>query len=217
MAFAFPLTLSQFLDTLDKVEATMEIDEAMLVNRTGSGELIASDIGARLWRGRITGRGHAYIDLDGMTARIDLLRQAGASFLVTQTVRSGPQADPEGLILGAATPTVTTVNANSRDITISGLPAGYVLKRGDLLSFTYLASPTRYALHKIVSGATANGSGVATVEVVPPIRPGIVTPAALTLVKPVCKARMVPGSYQPPVVSRRGQALFSFDWQQTLR
>jgi hypothetical protein len=217
MALTFPLDLAGLFDRLARIEATFDLGEAMLANVTGGGEVITSTHGTRLWRGRITGRGQAFIDLDAMTARVDLVRQAGASFLVTPSHRDGPQADPLATILGAATPEVTTVHANSRDVTISGLPAAYVLTEGDLVSFTYLASPTRFALHKIVTGATANGSGVATVELMPPLRPGHSVPFTLRLDRPRCKAVIVPGSYQPPVHDRRGRALFSFDWQQTLR
>lgn len=218
MALTYPLSLAQFMDLLPKVEATLDPGEAMLANRTAGGEIITSQHGARLWGGRLTVRGHAYVDLDSLVARAELLRQPGASFFVTQTVRSGPQADPDGAILGAATPTITTVASNNRDVTISGLPASYPLRRGDLLSFTYLSSPTRYALHRIMSNVNANGSGVAAnVELSPPVRPGYSTPMAVTLVNPVCKALIVPGSYQPPVVTRPGRATFSLDWIQTLR
>jgi hypothetical protein len=217
MALAFPLSLANFFSLIPKVEATFDLDEAMLGNRTGGGEIITSSYGTRLWGGRITGRGHAYIDLDQITARIELLRQAGASFLITQSVRQGPQDDPDGAILGAATPQITTFSVNNRDVTFGGLPVGYTLRRGDLLSFTYLSSPTRYALHRIVTPATANGSGVTSTEIIPPVRPGFATPSNITLVNPVCKAVIVPGSYQAPIVSRQGRATFSFEWRQTLR
>lgn len=217
MALSFPLSLASFLDLFTRIEATMDIGEAVLSATTGGGEAITSNYGERLWAGRITGRGHAYISLDEMTARIGLLRQGGASFLVRNPYRRGPAADPEGTILGAATPQITTFNANNRDITISGLPAGYVLRRGDLISWTYLSGPTRYALHRVVTGSTANGSGVATTEIMPPVRSGYATPQSITLINPVCKAVIVPGSYQPPSVQPDGIATFSFDWQQTLK
>lgn len=217
MAVTFPLDLNGLFNRIAKIEATIDPGEAVLTNITGGGEVITSAIGVRLWRGRITGRGQSFIDLDPMTARIDLVRQAGASFFVSPSHRNGPQSDPNATILGVSTPQITNVNANNRDVTISGLPAAYVLTEGDLLSFSYLSSPVRFAMHKIVTGATANGSGVATVEVMPPLRPGHSAPFNIRLDRPYCKAVIVPGSYQPPVYDRRGRAVFSFDWQQTLR
>ena len=217
MALAYPLGLAAFLDLIPQVSVTMTLDEAVLANQTGGGEILRSAHGTRLWRGRVTGRGHPYLDLDQITARIELLLAAGASFLVTQSSRKGPIDDPEGTILGAAAPAITAFSINNRDVTLGSLPPGYTLRRGDLLSFTYLSSPTRYALHRIVTPATANGSGVTATEVMPPVRPGYATPSPITLVRPVCKAVIVPGSYQPPEISRDRRALFSFDWQQILR
>jgi len=217
MALSFPLGLAAFQDLIPQVSVTMTLGEAMLANQTGGGEVLTSAYGTRLWRGSVVGRGQPYVDLDQITARIELLLSAGASFLVTQSSRRGPIDDPDGTTLGAATPSITTFSVNNRDVTFGGLPAGYTLRRGDLLSFTYLSNPTRYALHRVVTPATANGSGVTSTEVVPPVRPGYATPAAITLVRPVCKAVIVPGSYRPPEVSRDRRATFSFDWQQTLR
>jgi hypothetical protein len=151
-------------------------------------------------------------------ARAELLRQPGASFLVHQSHRAGPQADPEGTALGAASPTITGVAANNRDVTLAGLPAGYVLTEGDLLSFTYLSNPTRYALHRVMETRTAAaGGGIATVEVSPPIRPGSTWPRPLTLLRPFCKAVIVPGSFEAPVMTRSPRATFSFSWRQSLR
>jgi hypothetical protein len=217
MALAFPLGLAAFLDLIPQVSVTMTLGEAVLVNQTGGGEVITSAYGTRLWRGRVTGRGHPYRDLDQITARIELLLGGGASFLVTQSSRRGPIDDPEATLLGAANPQITAVSVNNRDVTLGGLPPGYTLRRGDLLSFTYLSGPTRYGLHRIVTPATASASGVTSTEVMPPVRPGYVTPAAITLLRPVCKAIIVPWSYQPPQISRDQRATFSFDWQQTLR
>ena len=217
MALAYPLGLASFFDLIPQVSVTMVPGDAVLANQTGGGEVITSAYGTRLWRGRMTGRGHPYIDLDQITARIELLLGGGASFLITQSSRKGPIDDPDGVTLGAATPQVTLFSVNNRDVTLGGLPPGYTLRRGDLLSFTYLSGPTRYALHRIVTPATANGSGVISTEVMPPVRPGYATPSPVTLVRPVCKAVIVPGSYQPPQISRDQRAFFSFDWQQTLR
>ncbi|MFN9368626.1 MAG: hypothetical protein ACK6CT_07630, partial [Planctomycetia bacterium] len=97
-------------------------------------------------------------------------------------------------------------------------PAGYVLRPGDLLSWTYLTGPLRYALHRVVTTGTANGSGnIGNIEITPPVRTGYSLPVNITLVNPRCKAAIVPGSYQPPSVTPGGIVTFSFDWQQTLR
>ena len=75
----------------------------------------------------------------------------------------------------------------------TGLPAGYVLTRGDYLAFT--CSGVR-ALHRIVTNTvSANGAGTTgTFEVTPRIRAGASVGLAVTLVKAACKAVLVPGS-----------------------
>lgn len=218
MALGFPLSLSEFFNPLVTPDVTMDLGEAMSIQTTQGGEIIASDYGARLWYGTVTVWAKTYTTIDSAASRAKLLRQAGASFLITHPSREGPQADPTGAILGGATPTIVSVNANRRDVTINGLPAGYVLTNGDLIEFNYLSSPVRYALHEVVSQVTASGGGAAVVELMPPLRPGYVTPMSIRLIQPRCQAKMIPGSYQPPTHSRLSPlSSFSFDWQQTLR
>ena len=49
--------------------------------------------------------------------------------------------------------------SDNKSLKLGGLPAGYSLRRGDMLHFDYGSSPTRRALHRIVEDATANGPG----------------------------------------------------------
>jgi hypothetical protein len=217
MALAFPLTLAELFDGLAKVETRFSLTDNVENNETQGGEIITASYGPRLWTGSVTVRGNAYTTLDSLLSRVNLIRQSGASFFVGQSVRSGPLADPTGSILGAGTPTITAVNANRRDVTLGGLPSGYVINRGDLLSFTYSSSPTRNALHQVVTGGTASGGGAVTVEVTPNVREGFSTPFNIKLVNPQCKAVYMPGSFNDPPTSRAVQTTFSFSWRQTLR
>ncbi len=218
MALSYPLSLANVFDVLVKIETRFWLDEASSVTETQGGEILQAAYGARLWQGSVTVQADAYANLDQMMARVALLQQAGASFSVTQSGRSGPQADPTGSILGASLPTITAVNANLQDLTISGLPAGYVLTRGDFIGFQYGSSPVRRALHQVITTQTANGSGViSSIQVMPPLRAGYSTPISIDLVRPVCKAVIVPGSFQEPVTNRGIVTTFSFNWRQTLR
>lgn len=127
---------------------------------------------------------------------IDILRQAGRSFLVYDTRRPAPLLDPNGTILGAATPTIHTLSADPRELRITGLPASYVLSPGDYLSFTYGTNPVRYALHRVVATTTAVAGLTPLFEVTPAIRSGAVTGAAITLIKAHCKAVILAGSVE---------------------
>ena len=218
MALSFPLSTAEFANLLRPISSTFSVGEAVENNETAGGEIIAASYGPRLWQGSMQVTTESPDDYEQAVARAELLNQAGASFMFRSLARSGPIADPTGSILGAAVPQITNVNANMRDITISSLPVGYVITRGDYLSFTYLSSPTRYAFHRVVTGGTANGGGVAgSIELTPAIRSGYTTPFNVDLIRPGLKAVMIPNTFRPGTYSRWNVDGFSFSWRQTLR
>lgn len=218
MAYSFPLSRAQFLDILPIREMTFDLPEAVEMSQTGAGEILTADLGTRLWQGEI--------QLDTMTAdeaaealaMLDVLRRPGASFMVHDLSRPFPRFDLSGAVIAGASPKLAAVHANNREVQISGLTAGYQLRRIDGLAFTYGANPVRYAFHRIAAPATANASGVAGYfEVSPNIRPGWVTNVAVSFSRPACKAVLMPGSVQP---GRRRHTIttgVSFRWIQTLR
>lgn len=218
MPFSYPLSLAQFLDLLSVSRVTMTPGEAVVQSATRGGEVLRSDLGTRLWQGRIVVAPGTRAEMDSQVALAEALLEAGASFMVARRSRVGPQADPAGTILGAASVTISAISSDRRDLTLAGLPAAYTLTRGDLLSFTYAASPTRHALHRVLSTRTANGSGVMTqVAVTPLVRTGAAVGNPVTLVRPACKAVVVPGSFTPESEGGDLTEGFSFDWRQTLR
>ena len=193
MALAFPLSNAAFMDLLGIAEITFDAPPQVEANATGGGEIMTADLGPMLWTGSVS--------LGAMTVQesatpellLDVLGPPGRSFYAYDTRRPAPLADPTGAILGAAAPTINSLNANNRDVSLTGLPAGYVLTRGDYLAFTY--SGVR-ALHRIVTNTiSANGAGTtAQFEVTPRLRAGASVGLAVTLVKASCKAVLVPGS-----------------------
>ena len=92
-------------------------------------------------------------------------------------------------------------------ITLSTLPAGFVLLPGDMASF---AIGTAYrALHRVTEGGTANGSGVLTVTVEPFVSLAAATGVTVDLEKPWCKAVLDDGSVSGPwQLSRRSPVKF---------
>lgn len=216
MALSFPLTAAQFMGLSRVQSARFWLPDGVVTEATEGGEVFSANRGPRLWQAEfVLARGHhSKVDFD--EARLSLLAMPGASFLAYDPRRTGPQDDPEGAILGAAAPFISTVGY--RDIGISGLPAGYVLRRGDYIGWTYGSSPTRYALHRAVTTATASGLGViSAIEVVPPVRPGLTVGAAIALHRPVCKMVVEPGSVMAGVGSGMISAGATFRARQTLR
>lgn len=214
---AFPLPLAEFWSSFRFPAFTPALTGDAISNSTEAGDTIVAQRGARLWRWQVTVAPMFSEDLAILSGRIEDLAAGIGSFLATPPFGAYPAADPTGAILGAAAPVIASLPAGGRTLTLSGLPAGYVLRAGDWLSFTR-DTPARYELHRLVTGGTANGSGVTpALQVVPPLRPGVVVGAAVTLKQPVMRATILPGSLRAaPVTPGTSQGL-AFDVQQTLR
>jgi hypothetical protein len=185
--------------------------------RLGDGTVISASLGASLWTGTIRLAQANHPRHAQMEALLALMDQPGASFLCHDPRYVGPASDPTGSVLGSRTVTIHTVASNMRELRITGLPSGYLLSPGDMLGFQYGSSPVRHALHRIVVGGTASGSGLSPLlEVVPNLRPGAVAGLVVSLVRTACKARLLP---EPTYGSGR-QAISrgaGFDFIQTLR
>lgn len=99
---------------------------------------------------------------------------------------------------GAASGWSETINADGdSELTLTGLPAGFVLSTGDYIEFRYTATEDAIAglewraLVRTVESATASGGGTATVIVEPPV-PSSVPPAAVAhLDNPGCTMALV--------------------------
>lgn len=218
MAVSFPIPVAEFIGTFRVHALTMEPGSAVNVAQTGGGELLPSKVGTRLWAGAVTMTSRRHDDSAALEAMISLLEEPGASFYMSDVRRPGPTYDPNGLVLGAATPTIATLASNNRELGIQGLPVSYVLSRGDMIAFDYLSSPIRHALHRVFTGGIADSSGIiSNIEVTPHIRPGAAVGAAITLHKAACKTIIVPGSVTPPQRLLSGSTAISFKFQQTLR
>ena len=218
MALTFPLSISDFMGRLPISEATFEIPESLEVSETDGGDLLTAEIGTRLWRGEITlGKITRDEEADAATL-IDVLRN-GRTFLAFDVRRPWPRADVNGTILGASSVQIAALETSNRELSLSGLPPGYELRRGDYLGFDYGANPTRRALHKVVNlSVTASGGGVTPlIEVVPNIRQGAVVGTPVRLVRAYCTAIIVPGSVSPGASRRTLTEGTKFSWQQTLR
>lgn len=219
MALSFPLQPADFFGGLRVKRVTFDLPEALEMSRTGDGAVLTADLGDRLWSGKITLVPARHADAAAISARLKVLREAGRSFLVYDTVKAYPAADPDGSILGAVVPQVASLPAGNRTLTLQGLPSGYVISDGDYLSFEYASNPVRTALHQVVVGAQADGLGVTPeIEVTPHIRPGATVGTQVTLVRAYCRAVIVPGSVTPPSAEPgRVSSGASFSFVQTLR
>jgi hypothetical protein len=217
MALSYPLTFPQFLGALRVEEVTFRLSHLQEHTRLGDGTVISASLGASLWTGTIRLAPANHARHAQMEALIGLMDQPGATFLCHDPRYVGPASDPSGATLGSRTVTIHSVAGNMRELRLTGLPSGYQLSAGDMLGFQYGTNPARYALHRIVVGGTASSTGLTPfMEVVPALRPGAVAGLTVSLIRPACKARLLP----EPSYGAGRQALSrgaSFDFIQTLR
>jgi hypothetical protein len=183
------------------------LNRALSENTLRDGTVIANQVGTPKWMGAATLSPAYHADLAEVEALLAKLTAPGEYVLAHDPRYSGPKADPGGVTLGAATPTIHTLNADNKRLRVTGLPSGYVLSPGDYIGWTYLSNPTRYALHRLVTGATASGAGLTPLfEVTPHIAPGVTTGAAVTLVRPAAKC-LIRAQYGAgvPLITNGGQ------------
>lgn len=218
MTLTFPLPASTFFGTLPITSFTFDLGEALEMNETGNGEILTADIGQRLWRIDCACPGLQYTEIERVKAKLDVLRYAGRSLIISAMPMKAPQNDPTGAILGLSAPVLNMVAGNNRELRIGGLPAGYVLDCGDVLSFQYGSNPVRYAYHRIIVGGAANGAGLSPLlEVAPFIQPGYSLGAAVKLIKAELKAVYVPGSFNAGSSAQGWTNGVKFSFVQTLR
>lgn len=217
MALNFPLSLSDFIEKLKVQSQSFDLPESMVATgTTGSGDILTADLGTRLWAGEVQLAPMPYDEAEGVSAVISALRQAGRSFFVHNMAKPGPRFDPAGTLLDGFTPKIEAV-ASNRELALKGLPPGYVLSPGDYIGFSYGPEPVRHALHDLVSGGVVSSGGRLTVEVSNFLRPGAMADTNVTLVRPVCKAVLIPGSVTRGVAAGQFITGIAFKWRQTLR
>ena len=217
MALSYPLSYEDFLGALPVEEVTFGLSQAQEHTRLADGSVISASLGAALWTGTMGLAAASHGNHRAVEALLALLDQPGASFLCHDPRYLGPASDPSGTVLGDRTVTVHSVNANMRELRLAGLPSAYGLAPGDMLAFAYGADPVRYALHRIVVGGSASDAGLSpSLEVVPVLRNGAASGLTVSLLRPACKARLLPN----PAYGSGRQALTrgaSFGFIQTLR
>lgn len=215
MSLTFPLSLGDFFSGLKIKIVSFDLSESLVSNETGGGEILRSNVGPRLWEGVVSIVPAKHRDQAAIVAKINTLRQAGREFYIYDPTLAAPRYDPDGAMLGVATPTVSAVSADNRNLSIDGLPVGYEISAGDMVSFTYGG---RNGLHQFVSGGVADVTGATPpMEVSSHIRPIVPVGKAVRFINPICRAVLVPGSVKTGMKSGLHTDGISFSWRQTLR
>jgi hypothetical protein len=200
VTLSFPLAVADLADLLPIAAVAWNEARQDAVSALGSGEWLTHELAPPLHEAEVRTARLPHARAEQLRARLRAL-DGGAHFYLCNPTVLYPQADPGGAILSSANVVIATINANRKALTLSGLPAGYVITMGDYMHVDY-GTPSRRALMQAVEGATANGSGVtAEFEVRPHLRPGIIAGLAVTLKKPAAKVKIVPGSVRVETVT----------------
>jgi hypothetical protein len=200
MPLSFPLALADLADLLPIAAVAWNEARQDAISALGSGEWLAHELAPPLHEAEVRTARMPHARAEQLRARLRAL-DGGAHFYLCNPTMLYPQADPGGTILGSASVTIGSINANRRAITLSGLPAGYVITMGDYLHVDY-GAPSRRALLQAAEGAIASSSGVTPeFELRPHLRPGITIGLAVSLKKPAAKVKIVPGSVRIETVT----------------
>lgn len=197
MVLIHPYTVPTFADVIRMSSIKLRLAGDQQISGRGKGKIIVHDMGPKYWEADVT-----LINMENDLARhiqalIEALDESINDFYLYDPRAEFPVGDPGGLLFGPATPSIGSLNSNNKQLQILDLPAGYVLRPGTMFHFNF-GDPSMRALHRIVDGGTANGSGaLAGVEVRPHILPGAEVGAALKFIKPAARFKMIPGSFDP--------------------
>lgn len=184
------------------------LDYGQELSGRGSGEIIAADLRPARWMAQISAEVIDHDRLAAIQAMVEQLDGAIGTFLLWDQSKLYPATDPTGSIVGASAVKIKTVGSNGKSFALKGLPAAYVLTRGDLIQVTYAGG--RISLHRVMEATvTADGSGdTAEFEVRPRIIAGMATDDVVNLKKPCGEFKMLPGSWDPVAADIRGNVSF---------
>ena len=160
------------------------------LSRTAGNDLIAVDFGRQVWMAEFTSLPQTHSDCVEIESYLNALGGATELILARDTRREYPVAYPDGVFND--TGVVASLGGDGKSLSLSGLDANFVLKRGDY--FYYIISGRRY-LHQVVEAITASGAGVTgAFEITPHYISTLTVSTPVVLKKPTMQMRLTPGS-----------------------
>jgi hypothetical protein len=163
-----------------------------------NGVVRGKDLGSALWQSSYTTVEMLNRDALAFEAALNSLDGLTNAFEAGDLRNRYPRNYPTGVFTDSGV--LATVGANNKSLSISGLPASFVISAGDYLQFDYGSSR---ALHQVCETVTANGSGLSPVfEVRPHIRPGFSISSAVKFKNPVGQFILQPNSISSTLNSK---------------
>lgn len=205
---ADPIQRTTFSNLLRANEVTFTLSENTGDDVTGGGGAIRVESGTRLWMGEISVVRESRAEAQIIDAALARLTAAGGSFILNHPYTT-PLMDQDRTGLAGFSPRLKTVEDGGASVVLNGLPVGYVLTAGDMVTWSH-GSPISRGLHRILDTVVADGLGEAAFDIMPHTTSP--TNRAVVLYDPFIKAIVVPESYQDPNyrAGLRGERKFKF-------
>jgi hypothetical protein len=157
---------------------------------------------------------------DEWRAFMSSIRGSNRRFLGRDQKRTYPKAYASGFtgmtragggaFDGSATSWSENITADDdSEVTLTGLPAGFVMSQGDYIGFHWVATEesvaglTWHALVRVVEAATGDGTGEVTVVCEPPVPSAVPLTATAYLNEPKCVMVLVPDQSKLEAIDRR--------------
>ncbi|MDT8328598.1 MAG: hypothetical protein RQ750_14650 [Roseovarius sp.] len=199
MTLTFPLSVGDFWERLKVApSAPFTLTDTAISSRTDDGQSFQSTRGVPLWTGPVVLAARPNRDARAMQSRIEMMARTGETFLAYDVTAQAPRSDPFGDRLGAASPTVGAINGSDAfAVAIGGLPQGYAISAGDMISIQ-TASGRLNLVRAVDDVAVASVAGLTPLFRIEPGRfAEVAVGNAVTLVRPLAKFKVEPGSFDP--------------------
>lgn len=214
MAITFPLDSVEWFGALPIQTMRLDLVEQVVGDMTGRGEWLTDAVAPALWQGEVTLARMSEAERAHAAVMMDLILDGGM-FWAYDIRRPAPLADPRGVFLGGAVPALQAVGPG-RSIALNGLPARYVLSRGDYIRFA--RDGGRYALHRVAEARVVAGDDGVTPSFTlsHPVPAGTLAGTVVSLVRPAIPCIRIPGSMSAGSTRATITEGFTFRFTQTM-
>lgn len=192
MALTFPYPLDQFSDHLRANAVTFSLERRDEHSGSGDGRVWSVQLSPPLWTAEVSLANRSAQLARDLEALIDGLDGSRGTFLFADPTYPGPASGSAGL----GDVSIAGIRSDRGAVGLTGLPAGFVLTRGDRLSIEFASG--RVYFGRFIEGGTASQAGnLGQREIRPYLPQGISAGINVELAEPRMKASIRPGGFTP--------------------
>lgn len=184
------------------------------ISKQANGVTLAKDLGSPLWMAKYTSIEYPLYTTQAFMADFESLGGSVRPFWLHTAKRPMPASVNPFSPPTLTGVTVLALGVDTVSIRFTGLPAFFVISKGDYIGIDIPGGGKELLL--AATGSTANGAGNSPfLDVTHPIRSTVAVGQTVTLINPVIEALLIPNTLQ---ISEDGPlASFSFEATQVVR